>query len=69
MREFAAAIRAPGPNPHHPGAVRASVGIGTTATDIDRLVGALHEIARYGARSDYAYDSEHDEYIPRALAA
>jgi selenocysteine lyase/cysteine desulfurase len=68
MREFAAAMRA-GHKPHHPGAVRASVGIGTTAADIDRLVGALHEIARYGARCDYTYDSEHDEYSPRALAA
>jgi hypothetical protein len=56
-------------NPHHPGAVRASIGIGTTADDIDRLVDALHAIARYGARADYAYDSEHDEYSPRALAA
>ncbi|HEX5620289.1 MAG TPA: aminotransferase class V-fold PLP-dependent enzyme [Solirubrobacteraceae bacterium] len=68
MVEFAAAIRA-GHNPHHPGAVRASIGIGTTAADIDRLVGALHEIARYGARADYVYDAEHDEYSARALAA
>jgi selenocysteine lyase/cysteine desulfurase len=69
MREFAAAIRAPGPNPHHPGAVRASIGIATTAADIDRLVAALHSIERFGPRSEYAYDGEHDEYSPRALAA
>jgi selenocysteine lyase/cysteine desulfurase len=68
MRQFAAAIRA-GQNPHHPGAVRASIGLGTTVADIDRLVGALHEIERFGPRSEYAYDGEHDEYSPRALAA
>jgi selenocysteine lyase/cysteine desulfurase len=68
MVEFAAAIRS-GLNPHHPGAVRASIGIGTTKADIDRLVDALHEIARYGPQADYAYDGEHDEYVPRALAA
>ncbi|HET8754887.1 MAG TPA: aminotransferase class V-fold PLP-dependent enzyme [Solirubrobacteraceae bacterium] len=68
MREFAAALRS-GLKPHHPGAVRASIGIGTTAADIDRLVDALHAIERFGPRSEYAYDSEHDEFSPRALAA
>ena len=48
--------------PQLPGAVRASIGIGTTGEDIDRLVGALREIARYGPRSRYVHVPEHDEY-------
>jgi selenocysteine lyase/cysteine desulfurase len=51
-------------HPALPGAVRASLGLGTTTEDIDRLVGALHEIARYGPRSQYVHDPEHDEYRP-----
>ena len=68
MVEFAAAIRA-GLNPHHPGAVRASIGIGTTKADIDHLVAALHEIARYGPRNQYQHQPHHDEYVPLAAAA
>ena len=34
---------AAGGSPELPGAVRASIGIGTTEADIDCLVGALHE--------------------------
>jgi selenocysteine lyase/cysteine desulfurase len=34
-----------GGDPELPGAVRASIGLGTTDTDIDCLVGALQEIA------------------------
>jgi selenocysteine lyase/cysteine desulfurase len=48
--------------PQLPGAVRASIGLGTTAEDIDRLVRALHEIARHGPRSRYVHVPEHDEY-------
>ena len=59
-----------GRHPQLPGAVRASVGLGTTTADIDRLVGALHEIARHGPRSRYVHVPEHDEYQPvEAMAA
>jgi selenocysteine lyase/cysteine desulfurase len=68
MRQFAAAIRS-GANPHHPGAVRASVGIGTTRADIDTLVHALHEIARYGPRHNYQHRPHGDEYVLLAAAA
>jgi selenocysteine lyase/cysteine desulfurase len=47
-----------------PGAVRASIGLGTTADDVDRLVRALHEIAHHGPRSRYVHVPEHDEYRP-----
>ncbi|MBN9097002.1 MULTISPECIES: aminotransferase class V-fold PLP-dependent enzyme [unclassified Pseudonocardia] len=36
------------------GAVRASIGIGTTADDIDRLLDALRGLTKRGARWDYA---------------
>ena len=49
-QRFHAELRA-GRHPALPGAVRASIGLGTTAEDIDRLVGALREIAAYGPRS------------------
>jgi selenocysteine lyase/cysteine desulfurase len=39
-----------GGSPELPGAVRASLGLGTTAADIDRLVEALYEIVQRGAR-------------------
>ena len=39
-----------GRQPELPGAVRASIGLGTTAADIDALVEALYEIAQRGAR-------------------
>jgi len=39
-----AEVRAGG-DPELPGAVRASIGLGTTAADIDVLVGALYESA------------------------
>jgi selenocysteine lyase/cysteine desulfurase len=51
-----------GGTPQLPGAVRASIGLGTTADDIDRLVHALQEIARHGPRSRYVHVPEHDEY-------
>jgi selenocysteine lyase/cysteine desulfurase len=58
-----------GHHPELPGAVRASIGLGTTAEDIDRLVRALHDIARHGPRAQYEHVPEHDEYRPVASAA
>jgi selenocysteine lyase/cysteine desulfurase len=59
-----------GRSPQLPGAVRASIGLGTTVEDIDRLTGALREIAVQGPRSDYVHVPEHDEYRPvEAMAA
>ena len=58
-----AEIRAGG-RPALPGAVRASLGIGTTAQDVDRLVDALTTIARNGPRWGYVRDGAHDEYRP-----
>jgi hypothetical protein len=56
-----------GGQPPLPGAVRTSLGIGSTATDVDRLIAALTEIAAYGPRARYERVPERDEY--RALAA
>ncbi len=50
--------------PALPGAVRASIGLGTTLDDVDTLLDALHEITRTGPRVRYAYDRESDEYRP-----
>jgi selenocysteine lyase/cysteine desulfurase len=59
-----------GRSPQLPGAVRASIGLGTTVEDIDRLTGALREIAARGPRSTYVHVPEHDEYRPvEAMAA
>jgi selenocysteine lyase/cysteine desulfurase len=59
-----------GRHPQLPGAVRASIGLGTTVADIDRLVAALREIAAHGPRSRYIHAPEHDEYRPvQAMAA
>lgn len=57
---------AAGRRPALPGAVRASLGLGTTAADIDRLTDALHELAAAGPRSRYRHVPEHDEYEPIA---
>lgn len=51
------------------GAVRASLGLGSTQHDLDRLVGALEEIAHEGPRGRYVHDAEHDEYRVLARAA
>ena len=53
-----------GRRPPLPGAVRASVGLGTTREDVDRLSCALQELAASGPRSRYRYLAEHDEYEP-----
>ena len=60
---LAAVLRA-GRRPVLPGAVRASIGIGTTPHDIDRLIEALHQIAATGPRSRYQHTADLDEYLP-----
>jgi hypothetical protein len=44
--------------------VRASLGLGTTVADVDRLVDALHGIAADGPAVRYRHVPEHDEYRP-----
>jgi len=56
-----------GGRPAMPGAVRASIGLGTTPEDIDRLTSALDHIVRHGPATRYRYASEHDEYQPVEL--
>jgi selenocysteine lyase/cysteine desulfurase len=58
-----------GGKPELPGAVRASIGIGTTAADVDRLLEALYAIAQRGPHALYEHRSEHDEYVPLAAVA
>jgi selenocysteine lyase/cysteine desulfurase len=58
---------AAGGSPALPGAVRASIGIGTTEADVDRLVQALYAIAQRGPRARYEHSSEHDEYVAQAV--
>ncbi len=57
------ALRA-GAHPELPGAVRASLGLGSAEGDVDRLVAALHELARRGPRARYRHVPAHDEYVP-----
>ena len=63
---LAADLRA-GRRPSLPGAVRASLGLGSTPDEIDHLVDALREIAATGPRSRYVHDPGLDEYeaVPR----
>jgi hypothetical protein len=44
--------------------VRASIGLGTTAADVDRLTDALNAIARHGPVARYRHSSAYDEYEP-----
>ena len=53
-----------GRRPALPGAVRASIGLGTTADDVDLLIAALVELARSGPGECYRYVPELDEYEP-----
>jgi selenocysteine lyase/cysteine desulfurase len=53
-----------GRRPPLPGAVRASLGLGTTAADVDRLLCALRGIAVSGPRRRYRHIAERDEYEP-----
>jgi selenocysteine lyase/cysteine desulfurase len=48
--------------PQLPGAVRASLGLGTTEHDVDQLVEALGAIARHGPAMRYEHVLEHDEH-------
>ena len=52
-----------GRQPPLPGAVRASLGLGSTEADVDRLVHALVSIARRGPRRRFVRDGERDEYV------
>jgi selenocysteine lyase/cysteine desulfurase len=45
-----------------PSAVRASVGVGSTRTDIDRLLGALADLRARGPQ--WTYRVEHGRYVP-----
>ena len=53
-----------GSYPARPGAVRASIGLGSTCEDVERLVDALAEIVEAGPRARYQYAPELDEYHP-----
>jgi selenocysteine lyase/cysteine desulfurase len=46
------------------GAVRASLGVGNTAADVDLLVTALEQIVREGPEADYELGSEDGRYRP-----
>ena len=61
LDRLATELRA-GRRPALPGAVRASIGVGTTRRDVDRLIDALHEIAVTGPRSRYEHLADLDEY-------
>jgi selenocysteine lyase/cysteine desulfurase len=65
---LAAALRA-GLRPALPGAVRASIGLGTTPDDVDLLVDALHEIAAIGPTWRYVHAEGLDEYHPEPALA
>ena len=65
---LASELRA-GRRPSLPGAVRASLGLGSTPDDIDLLVDALHEIAATGPRSRYVHDAGLDEYEAQSQAS
>ena len=65
---LASELRA-GRRPSLPGAVRASLGLGSTPDDIDRLVDALREIAATGPRSRYVHDAGLDEYEAQSQAS
>jgi selenocysteine lyase/cysteine desulfurase len=49
-----------------PGAVRASIGLGTRLGDLDTLAEALDRLARRGPARRYVYDAVRDEHRPAA---
>jgi selenocysteine lyase/cysteine desulfurase len=63
VARLAADLRA-GRRPPLPGAVRASLGLGITTADLDRLIGALAALADDGPAATYRHVAEHDEYEP-----
>jgi selenocysteine lyase/cysteine desulfurase len=58
------ARRTPQVRKPRPGAVRASLGLGTVAADIETLVGAVGAIAAEGPRWRYRYDERRNEHVP-----
>jgi selenocysteine lyase/cysteine desulfurase len=68
LRHLRGELRA-GRRPALPGAVRASLGLGTTVEDVDALLEALGEIAESGPRERYLHVPELDEYRPLAYSA
>jgi selenocysteine lyase/cysteine desulfurase len=58
-----------GRRPALPGAVRASIGLGTTPGDIDRLGVALREIATTRPGWRYRHMADLDEYLPEPRGA
>ncbi|MDA8312419.1 MAG: aminotransferase class V-fold PLP-dependent enzyme [Actinomycetota bacterium] len=65
IREVAASMRDGRQRPV-PGAVRASVGVGSTEDDVDRLAAALEQLVRAGPRAKYALDDATAQYVPVA---
>jgi selenocysteine lyase/cysteine desulfurase len=63
VERLAAELRA-GQHVALPGAVRASLGLGTTTHDVDRLIDALREISATGPRARYLRSDGLDEYHP-----
>ena len=53
-----------GRTPPLPGVVRASLGLGSTEADVDRLIDVLDGIARHGPALRYDHVTERDEYEP-----
>lgn len=62
-RQAAATLRSGGAV-ELPGAVRASIGIGTTIADLDRLQNALVELANKGSRWRYEQREPGGEFVP-----
>lgn len=54
-----------GDHVHVPGAVRASLGMGTTAEDVDRLGAALEQLLAEGPRLEYDQDPATGDFLPR----
>ena len=61
VAELQAALKA-GRRPPLPGAVRASLGLGSTRADVDRLATALERLARHGPGTSYRFVPSLDEY-------
>ncbi len=49
--------------------MRASLGLGSSAEDVDRLLFALAELGERGPRAHYEHDPLRDEYRPAAVLA
>jgi selenocysteine lyase/cysteine desulfurase len=62
IEEVTASMRA-GKDRPVPGAVRASLGAGSSAEDVDLLAAALEQLSRKGPACDYVYDEGSAEYV------